>query len=321
MKKKHDKQSKKWKNHVFSLDHALFVPKHGKILSENLEKASWLKRIYEKRFFLGFRRLATQKKKQDGRFLFLTSDFTARTPEQNTRLPINYKALKNIAKPEKAHSVFAEEYSFLIITDLHLKEDNARGIENIKNIVKPSDEFLIINGDLTNSGTREQMNLLLHVLDTVPIPVYPVIGNHDIYFHAWPLWQELFGETIYRIDSGNTTLLILDSANGRLGQQQMLWIEQQLKQTREHVFVFSHCNFFIPRFSVLQQFAALWERNHIFNLFHNKVDAVFTGHSHKRHIHIAKEVPYVNLDDFRDKNSFCRVYVTFFGIRYEYGNI
>ncbi len=272
---------------------------------------TFLRRLTAVRFHLGFSRLSDTKSLLDGRFLHLSGDFENLIDENGTRAPLNDVPLRELDGP----------YSFVVITDPHITCADTRGFERVADMFVPSDAFAVVNGDLTRSGSREQLETFLAMAGRLPVPCYPVIGNHDIYFHSWPVWKQLMGTTIYRVDSGTTTLLMLDSANGRFGLPQIDWLQTQLESARERIFVFSHCNFFIPRATTIQQFAALWERSVIVRLFADKVSAVFTGHSHKRYVHTAENVPYINTDDFKTNASFCRVYVTPGGVRYEYGNL
>lgn len=266
----------------------------------NLAKVPLYKKISGLRFKLGFSRLKGKKAFLAGRFSFLQSDFTARTAEQNTRIPINAEILLPLP----------ETYSFIVISDIHAKKDDGRMLEQLQNACIKGDSFLVCNGDLTGSGSRQELQEFSDIMQNVPLPWYPVIGNHDIYHHNWPVWQELMGESIYRIDSGSTTLIMLDSANGILGGNQLDWLEQQLETRKSHVFVFSHCNFFIHRHTVFQQFPNFVERSRFIKICSDKVDAVFTGHSHRQYSHVADNVLYINIEDFRDKGTFCRVHVS-----------
>ncbi len=270
-----------------------------------------LQKIFSLHFKLGFSPLTNKKTTYLSRKKFLQSSFTARTKEENTRTPINTEMLWALPP----------SYSFLVISDIHLKKEDTRFLENLQHACIKGDAFLVVTGDITAQGNREELNIFLNIMQKLPIPCFPVIGNHDIYKKNWATWQELIGETVYRIDKGSTTLIMLDSANGFLGKNQLEWLEQQLKTSLKTTFIFSHCNFFIPRKTVLQQFANLSERQKVITLCKNKVSAVFTGHSHKKYTHIANEVVFINIEDFRDKGTYCRVNVSKNKIQYSSASI
>jgi len=288
------------------------------------EKISRVKKIVGMRFKIGFSRPKSKKSKKGGRLAFLLSDFKHQNDCENTRLSVNAKELSEMSKayhPDLLEKPLPESYSFLIITDPHIKNDNHRRLEKLPAACLPTDSFVVFTGDATTTGSKEELSLFSFYIKKMPIPVYPVIGNHDIYRNNWHTWIEAMGKSVYRIDSGSTTLIMLDSANGILGSRQIDWLEQQLQNINKHVFIFSHCNFFIPRGTVIQQFSNLTERNRVINICANKVEAVFTGHSHKLYSHVAKGVPYVNMDDFRDKGTYCRVNVSPDGFQCTYGSV
>ncbi|OJF76695.1 MAG: hypothetical protein BKP49_05915 [Treponema sp. CETP13] len=288
------------------------------------ERISKVKKIYGVRFKLGFSNARGKKSRIGGRLSFLLSDFKNRTAEENTRSCVNFYQLKKLPHPihqDLNEEPLLENYSFLIITDPHIKSTNHRNLEKLPNACLDSDAFVVFTGDATTKGTEEQLAIFNLYIQKMPIPVYPVIGNHDIYHNNWKTWFKYMGQSVYRIDSGSTTLLMLDSANGILGSHQLEWLEQQLETPNKHVFVFSHCNFFIPRETIAQQFSNLTERSKFINICANKVQAVFTGHSHRLYSHVAKNVPYINLDDFRDTGTFCRVNVTPKGFQCTYGSV
>jgi len=262
------------------------------------EKVSRTKKFTGLRFKLGFSSSKSKKSKKTGRLAFLLSDFKQQTTTENTRMCVNVEELSkmpSIIHHDLSLKPLPENYSFLIITDPHIKKDNHRRLEKLPNACIESDSFVVFTGDATATGKKEELSIFTHYIKKMPIPVYPVIGNHDIYHNNWHTWLESMGKSVYRIDSGSTTLIMLDSANGILGSHQIEWLEQQLQNTNKHVFLFSHCNFFIPRGTVLQQFSNLTERNRVIAICENKVEAVFTGHSHKLYSHVAKGVPYVNM--------------------------
>ncbi len=273
--------------------------KYSRIV-HNFSKQKIFKRFFGLRFKLGFSRATSKKSIRVGRFSFLHTRFTERSKEENTRLPIN---------PEMIWTL-PSTYSFIVISDIHLKKNDTRMLENLQHAFIKGDSFIVVTGDITATGGKEGLKDFVDIMQKMPVPCYPVIGNHDIYKHNWPTWQSMIGETVYRVDKEDTTLIMLDSANGYLGKNQLEWLEQQLQTRQKHVFVFSHCNFFIPRRTVLQQFASFAERRHFVSICKGKVDAVFTGHSHKQYSHIAEGVLFQNMEDFRDKGTFCRVHVS-----------
>ncbi|GHV76401.1 hypothetical protein AGMMS49942_12220 [Spirochaetia bacterium] len=210
-----------------------------------------------------------------------------------------------------------EEYSFIVLTDTHIEGGNAHGLENLKDVLKGA-SFVVITGDITQNGRREDVRKFIEIARTFGVPCYPVIGNHDIYFDNFSEWRELIGSTRYRIDHSNTTLFILDSANASFGSAQLDWLQDELRTAKNHVFVFTHANLFVHTPGDIEQVTDTRERARIMAILRGRADAMFMGHVHQRIIREAGGVDYVAIEDFRDNDTYCRVHVSENGIRYEF---
>jgi len=91
-----------------------------------------------------------------------------------------------------------EEWSFAIITDLHIGrmypdyDGNqeyylterlgkvVKWINDYKNTPGYNIKFVIVLGDLSNSGKENELNKAKSILDKLEVPYIPVLGNHDI---------------------------------------------------------------------------------------------------------------------------------------------
>lgn len=138
-------------------------------------------------------------------------------------------------------------YSFLIISDTHydtldyynfLEETNY--IDNI--------DFIIINGDITQNATDEELQRYNDDLANCNRKVYGVIGNHDIYGHpnGWELWKQNFGKSASYWIIGNTLFLFVDNADEvHILEQQKDWLENIIDKFKndggENIILFSHC--------------------------------------------------------------------------------
>jgi 3',5'-cyclic AMP phosphodiesterase CpdA len=249
--------------------------------------------------------------------LFVSNDFDERFEDHNT--------FHLLTQEDRELSLPAgTEYSFVVLTDTHIEDGNDQGLEGLINVINGNDKFVVITGDITQNGKQEDVERFIefaHKLkDEKHIPCYPVLGNHDIYFNTWRIWKDLIGSSCYRagaLDSG-TTLFIMDSANASFGFRQLDWLERELKRTGGHVFLFTHANFFVKDLSDMQQFTDVRERARIMSLLSGKVDMVFSGHIHKRIERKSGGVKYVTIEDFKDNKTYCRVFVTNAGLRYEF---
>jgi predicted phosphodiesterase len=244
---------------------------------------------------------------------FVSIDLDERLKEKN-----NFKFLgSNDLSPS-----FGEEYSFIVMTDTHIEDGDAHGLENLKIVIENNNEikFVVFCGDLTQHGAEQDIKLFIEIARSLKIPVYPVIGNHDIYFGNWSVWKKLIGSTSYRVNGGSADLFILDSANGFFGKEQTDWLESEINKTHGRVFVFSHHNFFIghEKYPNIQQFSDTKTRARVISLLSGKCDIMFTGHSHERLIREAGGVRYINIEDFTGNKTYCLITVKKTGISYEF---
>jgi predicted phosphodiesterase len=243
--------------------------------------------------------------------LFASTDLDERFSARNT---FNYLT------PSDRALVLPAEYSFLVVSDTHIEGENAFDLDQLQDAVIPSDKFVVITGDITQSGRREEIEKFMEIGDSFGIPCYPVIGNHDIYHGNWSLWKELIGSTCYRIDnSGSTTsLFFLDTANAYFGADQLDWLESKLKTAKQYVFVFTHANFFVENMADIQQQTDIRERARALSLLKGRCDIMFSGHVHKHIEKTAGGVQYITNEKFRREHTYFRVTVSPDGVSYEF---
>jgi 3',5'-cyclic AMP phosphodiesterase CpdA len=222
------------------------------------------------------------------------------------------------------------EYSFIVLTDIHIENGNASGLEKLKGVIADNNttagnskiEFVAVLGDITQYGSAQDSDKFIEIAGTFGVPCYPVIGNHDIYFGNWPVWKEKIGSTCYRINSGGAaTLFVLDSANAFFGKNQLDWLERELRSAQGHVFVFTHSNLFVNGPADIQQTTDIRERARIVSILQNKCDIVFMGHVHKRVINETGNVKYITIEDFKSAQIYCLVTVKNSGITYNFFKI
>ena len=136
-----------------------------------------------------------------------------------------------------------ENFSFLVVSDTHYyKEKFGYGKRLDKLRQDYNADFLIINGDISQSGLEKQFNLFLDDMKDYNGIIYPVLGNHDVYNNGNKVFGKLLGQFIYSLEIGNTKLIFLDTATGTFGKKQKDWYEKELS-TNKQIIVFTHYNF------------------------------------------------------------------------------
>jgi len=215
---------------------------------------------------------------------------------------------------------FGQEYSFIVLTDTHIEDGNAWGLEELADIIADNSKikFVVVLGDITQYGGMQDLEKFIEIARSFPIPCYPVIGNHDIYFGNWTVWNDRIGSTNYTIRGDGTTLFILDTANSLFGKQQLDRLETEIKETQGRIFVFTHSPLFVKGPVDIQQITDTNERARIISILRNKCDIMFTGHSHKRVINEAGNVRYINIEDFKSTKVYCLVSVTASDVTYTF---
>jgi predicted phosphodiesterase len=214
-----------------------------------------------------------------------------------------------------------DDYSFIVLSDTHISNQmDANEFLKIKDHIANA-KFVVVTGDITQDGTEEQLQIFIDAASAFGIPVYPVIGNHDVYTDRASPWKKLIGSSVYRIDSesSTTSLFVLDNANASFGYEQLRWFENEIKSSKKYCFVFAHDNFFIegspPDY---EQTTDIKERALLMSLLKNRCDIMFMGHLHKR---IEKEyngVQYVILEDYKSNRTILRVNVSESEVSYEF---
>ena len=149
---------------------------------------------------------------------------------------------------------------FIHISDTHIVQKNRglyasdpiyklkKAVESINKYQSDSD-FVVITGDLSDNGKLETYEILKEILDTLCIPYYLIIGNHDNRENYLKVFGDRFVCNTFAHFSkviDNSLLLFLDtlyinSDSGHLCKSRFEWLENQLKQNNNlPAYIFMH---------------------------------------------------------------------------------
>ena len=213
---------------------------------------------------------------------------------------------------ERPDPPLGENYSFIVVSDTHITNLNdAQRFSGIKDSLINTDLFIVVNGDITEHGGARELRYFLEAAKDIgefaltnfgyKIPLYPVIGNHDVYTDEARAWKELIGATVYRVDSSGTSLFILDNASGFFGFNQLDWLERELRSAGKNTFVFAHTN--------LESMLDIREWGRLRALLKGRCKIMFIGHVHNQYTREIDGVRYFHLKNFGSRGDFYRVHV------------
>lgn len=173
-----------------------------------------------------------------------------------------------------------ENFSFAVVGD---SRDNPVKFQNILEKIEDFNPLFIIHlGDMVSEGTPEEYNGLNQLIGTSKVPIYTVLGNHDIKGRGRSHYSKIFGMYYHSFDLGNTHFILLDNAKGDLGQSQLDWLRNDLeKNNKSVVIVCMHMPAFDPRQGTAHAMTDTSDAKALVALFKEfQVDAVYTAHIH-----------------------------------------
>lgn len=144
------------------------------------------------------------------------------------------------------------------ITDIHLgfqpddpAELNRRRFDEViasLRALTPQPAALLVTGDMTEHGSIGSYQVLKSMLDTLPFPALPAIGNHDHrgnFCSVFPDAPMVGGYLQYAIDLGPLRIVVLDSAEdgrhgGYLDSIRLDWLAITLAQSPKPTILVLH---------------------------------------------------------------------------------
>ena len=201
----------------------------------------------------------------------------------------------------EALTVNGDIIRFAIITDLHYGSGKSQGENQLISNLSEGDslDFIVVLGDVVETGFDEYfeqcedfIGKLKAKLPNPDLPIYVVLGNHDLYYNGLGRWKQLNfsknkGASFFRFkttSSNGTTRswYFLDTASAVVGTRQMKALSNEMKSDNNPKIVFTHYPIFVDKeFSTPFKLSDPREQARLIDLFDkNKVDMVFSGHWH-----------------------------------------
>lgn len=134
----------------------------------------------------------------------------------------------------------APDFSFVVVTDLHYRDERCgswfeKVVESI-HALRPRPAFVMLAGDLSESGKEEQLGAIREIFWRLPTPIHSVVGNHDCDEAGdFSAYRGIYGPRFnYRFEHGGWQFLAFDSTQGghvyrtRISSDTLGWLDRTL---------------------------------------------------------------------------------------------
>ncbi len=146
----------------------------------------------------------------------------------------------------------AEPFTFALLTDTHISKGNPIPLEDLNNSVNeinqnPEIEFVVVSGDVTESGDSMSIVRSKEALDKLNVPYYVASGNHEtkwsdsgcrdfaVVFGADRFFFEHKGCAFVGFNSGP----VIKMADGHVAPQDISWMKTHLDNLEKGTPVFA----------------------------------------------------------------------------------
>lgn len=125
-------------------------------------------------------------------------------------------------------SAQSEPFRFAVLSDV---QEALPRVQDIFDLVdaQPDLDFLLGAGDLTEEGTREELERFQAELTQLDIPYYTTLGNHEL-GEAPTLYHDFFGRCSLSFVHKGLRFTLLDSASATIDPIVFEWLDAWLEQ-------------------------------------------------------------------------------------------
>jgi len=151
---------------------------------------------------------------------------------------------------EPAKKEIAEKsLRFVVMSDVH---SDWKNFQKALETVKGSEGLVIITGDLTTIGTKNELIEAKKILDESGLRYYVIPGNHDVWWgrkYKKDVWGEVFGDSFKSFKEGETKFILINNGDalqgfegvGGNGEKQMDWLKEETAECPKiYCLVFMH---------------------------------------------------------------------------------
>lgn len=152
------------------------------------------------------------------------------------------------------HPGFGQKLTFALLTDLHVTPHSASdsALHQLVNEINQAQfDFVVVSGDLTNTGANAELDAVKNALSALNKPCYVIPGNHETNWSesAGLRFNQLFGNDrfLFRKNGflmvGMNTGPFMKMSDGLVKQEDLQWLSRELKSAEanhEILIAFNH---------------------------------------------------------------------------------
>ncbi len=148
-------------------------------------------------------------------------------------------------------------FSFALLTDTHISTSNPNPMEDLQRSIadinqNPNIKFVVVTGDLTESGDRASIEAVKAALDRLHVPFYAASGNHETTWSESGVmdFTRVFGDSRFAFSHNGIYFIgfnsgpVIRMADGHVAPQDIAWLKQNLDSVSASgdapIFVFTH---------------------------------------------------------------------------------
>lgn len=183
--------------------------------------------------------------------------------------------------------------SIFHLSDIHIGEQGVnvgefqRAVDEVRELASEKESPLVlITGDLTSDGLREEYESFAAVVDSVDVPMVIVPGNHDERNYGAAQFEKIFGERFKTYQDENIALYAADSAEpdndaGHVGRAKYREIRKFFSESEDKVRIFALHHHLVPVPHTGREHNVVEDAGDLLGLLdESKCNLVLNGHRH-----------------------------------------
>lgn len=148
-------------------------------------------------------------------------------------------------------------FSFALLTDTHISSSNPKPMEDLQRSIEdinqnPDIEFVVVTGDLSESGDLASLQDIKQALDQLRVPYYAASGNHETTWSESGVmdFTRVFGDSRFAFSHADAYFIgfnsgpVIRMADGHVAPQDIAWLRHNLDSVsaagESPIFVFTH---------------------------------------------------------------------------------